>query len=381
MSALLAAGWSRSSRQAVSVVPMIQCSPHGMTNSTLVGVRRISPAGSPAAVSRRRSPSGARPGARPWTRAPAGSARRSPSIAPMSSLHTPVAATTLRARTVNDDPSVRSATRRRRPARRPRRPRRRRPGAARSTRALESTRGAVAGGGADDGQRVPGVVDLGVPVADRAADDVPAQARERRQRRPARTGAGAAAISAPAGRTRRRARRRGRRRRRSRRAARPAEVERQQEGQRRDQVRRDGLHQPGPLRQRLVDQREGELLQVAQAAVDQLAGPAGGAGREVAGLEQRHRQPAAGRVQRGTGAGDPAADDQDVDDLVGSAGRGPPAGAPGTAWCGSCPPCPRLCGPARDRLARRGGALRPRASRRSPRSRRRPDAGGRARGR
>ena len=34
-----------------------------------------------------------------------------PSIAPMSSLHTPVAATTLRARTVKDEPSVRSATR------------------------------------------------------------------------------------------------------------------------------------------------------------------------------------------------------------------------------------------------------------------------------
>ena len=51
MSALLAAGWSRSSRHGVSVVPRIQCSPHGMTNSTLVGVRRISPDRVPPAPS------------------------------------------------------------------------------------------------------------------------------------------------------------------------------------------------------------------------------------------------------------------------------------------------------------------------------------------
>ena len=80
--------------------------------------------------------------------------------------------------------------------------------------------------------------------------------------------------------------------------------ERQQERQRRHQVRGDGLHQPGPLAQRLVDQRERQLLEVAQAAVDQLARPAGGARRQVAGLQQRHGQAAAGGVQRGAGAGD-----------------------------------------------------------------------------
>ena len=45
MSALLAAGCARSSFHGVSVVPMIQWSPHGITNSTLVVVRRIRPAG------------------------------------------------------------------------------------------------------------------------------------------------------------------------------------------------------------------------------------------------------------------------------------------------------------------------------------------------
>ena len=43
MSAALAAGCARSSDQSVSVVPMIQCRPHGMTNSTDFSVRRMSP--------------------------------------------------------------------------------------------------------------------------------------------------------------------------------------------------------------------------------------------------------------------------------------------------------------------------------------------------
>ena len=41
MSALVAAGWARSRFQSVSVVPMIQCVPHGMTNSTDFSVRRM----------------------------------------------------------------------------------------------------------------------------------------------------------------------------------------------------------------------------------------------------------------------------------------------------------------------------------------------------
>ena len=41
MSALVAAGWARSRFQSVSVVPMIQCVPHGMMNSTDFSVRRM----------------------------------------------------------------------------------------------------------------------------------------------------------------------------------------------------------------------------------------------------------------------------------------------------------------------------------------------------
>jgi hypothetical protein len=107
MSALLAAGCARSSFHGVSVVPMIQCSPHGITNSTLVVVRRIRPAGDTS------GPSIADRGTTRCTPLDARTRRlgaESPSISPMSSLHTPVAATTLRARTVKFDPSVRSAT-------------------------------------------------------------------------------------------------------------------------------------------------------------------------------------------------------------------------------------------------------------------------------
>ena len=326
MSALLAAGWSRPSRHGVSVVPTIQRSPHGMTKSTLVGVRRISPACvPPASVSR--APSMAERGSTRCTPLDARTRRLGaamPSISPMSSLQTPVAATTLRARTVNELPSVRSATRTPTtgaclppptPLAVPQQPDH--AGAGQHPRA-------VAGGRADDGEGVAGVVDLGVPVPDRPPDDVAAQAREGGQRPLARQvpvpgdlppggergaqhvveGHAGAEVGALPGRP----------------------GEREQERQRGDQVRRDRLHQPGALGQRLADQREGELLQVAQATVDELARPAGRAGRPVTGLEQPDREPAARRVQRRTGAGDPAADHQDVDDLVGQPGAvGPPA--------------------------------------------------------
>ena len=96
MSRAEAAGWDRSSRQSVSVVPMIQCPPHGMTKSTELAVRRISPV-SPVIAERgttRCTPLEAR------TRSP-GRRPTSLSIRDMSSLHTPVAAMTVRARTSN----------------------------------------------------------------------------------------------------------------------------------------------------------------------------------------------------------------------------------------------------------------------------------------
>jgi hypothetical protein len=87
---------------------MIQRSSHGITNSTLVAVRRIRPSAGTSLP-----PSIASRGTTRCTPFEARTRRLgadSPSISPTSSLHTPVAAMTLRARTEKFEPSARSAT-------------------------------------------------------------------------------------------------------------------------------------------------------------------------------------------------------------------------------------------------------------------------------
>jgi hypothetical protein len=81
------------------------------------------------------------------------------------------------------------------------------------------------------------------------------------------------------------------------------------------QVRGELLQQEAALAQRLGDEAEVEHLQVAQAAVDQLARPAGRAGREVAGLHQADAEPPGGRVEGRAATDHTAADDQDVERL------------------------------------------------------------------
>ena len=76
------------------------------------------------------------------------------------------------------------------------------------------------------------------------------------------------------------------------------------------------LGEQAPLVQRLAYQAEVEPLQVPQATVDEFAGPAGGAGGEVALLDQRDREAATGGVERHAAAGDASADDEDVEELV-----------------------------------------------------------------
>jgi hypothetical protein len=88
-----------------------------------------------------------------------------------------------------------------------------------------------------------------------------------------------------------------------------------EERHRAHQVRREPGGEQPPLAQRLVHQPELQLLQVAQAAVDQLRRPAGRAGGDVARLDQRHGQPARRGVERGTGPGDAATDDDHVEPL------------------------------------------------------------------
>ena len=88
-----------------------------------------------------------------------------------------------------------------------------------------------------------------------------------------------------------------------------------EERRRVDQVGRELDHQLA-LEQRLANQAEVEVLEVAEAAVDHLRGAARGADRVVAALEQRDRVAAGGGVERDPGAGDPAADHDDLEALA-----------------------------------------------------------------
>ena len=102
MSADDAAGWALSSCQSVSVVPMIQCRPHGMMNSTLFSVRRIIPV-----LDCRRSRGTTR-----WTPfdARTWNCPRVSAMAWVSSVQTPVALMTCLARTLKWLPVSRSST-------------------------------------------------------------------------------------------------------------------------------------------------------------------------------------------------------------------------------------------------------------------------------
>ena len=77
--------------------------------------------------------------------------------------------------------------------------------------------------------------------------------------------------------------------------------------------------QPLALVERLVDEADVALLEVAQAAVDELGAlrrrPAG----EVVGLDEGGAQAAGGGVEGHPGAGDAAADDEHVERLGGQA--------------------------------------------------------------
>ncbi len=92
-------------------------------------------------------------------------------------------------------------------------------------------------------------------------------------------------------------------------------VEGQYEAQRPDQVRRIA-QQPATFVQGFVDQVEVAVFQVAQAAVDELGRETAGAGGEVALVDQSDAQAAQHGVQRDAGAGDAAAEDEQIERSV-----------------------------------------------------------------
>ena len=86
---------------------------------------------------------------------------------------------------------------------------------------------------------------------------------------------------------------------------------RQHEAHRPDDVRRHP-QQHLALGQRLAHQPERAVLEIAQAAVDELGRGRRGARAEVVLLQQQHAQAAAGGVARDAGAVDAAADDGEI---------------------------------------------------------------------
>jgi hypothetical protein len=82
-------------------------------------------------------------------------------------------------------------------------------------------------------------------------------------------------------------------------------------------VRRRPFHQNPPLHRAFVRDRYVSADEITQPAVHQLRAPPARAGRQVSTFQQCHRQAAAGGVQCNPDAGDPAADNEQVDDITG----------------------------------------------------------------
>jgi hypothetical protein len=90
-----------------------------------------------------------------------------------------------------------------------------------------------------------------------------------------------------------------------------------EERHRSHEVGREPGQQQAALLQRLLDEREVEHLQVAQAAVDQLRRARRRARGEVALLDQAHLEPTRDGVERRSDPDDAAADHEDVELALG----------------------------------------------------------------
>ena len=271
MSVRDAAGWALPRCQSVSVVPMIQCRPQGMTNKTLVSVRRISPV-----VDWIRSRGTTR-----WIALGRAHVKLAvladhllrlvgPHAGGVDDLfgpHLEVATGLEVAHLYAGDPLAVAEE-------------------ADDACAVCAQR-AVGGRGPNDGEGVAGVIDLGVVVLDRADERVRAQRRAGLQR-------GLLGQVPVPGQPARVARRPAHRVVEKQAEAGvdplPAAVpERVEERHRAHQVRGQPLGEQAALAQCLADQPEVEHLEVAQAAVDQLAGPAGRPGGPVAAPRRARR--------------------------------------------------------------------------------------------
>ena len=80
------------------------------------------------------------------------------------------------------------------------------------------------------------------------------------------------------------------------------------------EVRRE-LHEQGALEQRLAYEAEVEVLEITEAAVNELRRTRRRAGREVLALHERHAVATRRSVERDSRAGYPAADHDHVEAL------------------------------------------------------------------
>src|SRR5207248_1504202 len=87
------------------------------------------------------------------------------------------------------------------------------------------------------------------------------------------------------------------------------------------EVRRHELEDPA-LPKALPDEMQLQALQVAEPPVDELRGPRGRPGREVAPLDERDREPTEHGVQGDARSRHPAADDEEVEALVSEVPQG-----------------------------------------------------------
>jgi len=93
--------------------------------------------------------------------------------------------------------------------------------------------------------------------------------------------------------------------------------QRVQEADRLDQVRRQSGEHQLALVQGLADQPELQLLQIAQATVEQLGRPAGRSRGQIPRFHQSYLETASGGIQRCTGTDHTATDDDDVELFTG----------------------------------------------------------------
>ena len=271
MSAALAAGWARSSSQSVSVVPMIQWLPHGMMNSRLFSVRVIRPVIAVDPVPRHHQMDALR---RPDPELAAAAEHLLQLVDPdpggVDRLPGPDVELRAGLQVADPDPGhpvglAQEADH---------------PGAGGAERT-------VVGRSPAEHHGVPGVVDLALVEADRTDQRLPVR---RRERSPASSsGSGAADGAGHPGRhpSRRRRRSRGRRN--------PGRSPAGAAGRGTAPAWPDAEQSLSSASERSRNasntSAEVELLEIAQAAVEELGRPAGGAGCVVASLDESDPKP------------------------------------------------------------------------------------------